>query len=102
VINDFNETKDLAVLDVWGHSWEMSNNQDKWNETEKFFKLIANHSAIHYTKQIDLLDYINAYHHLKFSVEKNMVVNQSALTVFFKKSGKTYSVLPGETKVLTN
>lgn len=102
LINDFINTKELAVLDIWGHSWEMGNNQNHWDETEKFFKLLANNSAIHYTTQIDLVDYINAFRNLKFSVEKNMVNNPGALTVFFKKGGKTYSVLPGKTIFLSN
>jgi len=102
LINDFIGTKELALLDVWGHSWEMSDNQSKWNETEKFFKLVANNAAIHYTTQIDLVEYINAFRNLKFSVEKNMVTNFSALTIFFKKGGKSYSISPGKTLLLAN
>jgi peptidoglycan/xylan/chitin deacetylase (PgdA/CDA1 family) len=102
IINDFNSTKELALLDIWGHSWEMANNLNKWDETEKFFKLLANNPDIHYTTQIDLADYINAFHNLKFSVEKNMVVNQSSLTIFFKKNGKSYSILSGKTLVLSD
>ena len=101
VVNDFINTKQLALLDIWGHSWEMGNNQNKWDETEKLFKLLANNPAICYTTQIDLVDYINAYRNLKFSVEKNMVYNQSALTIFFKINNTTYSVLPGKTIVLS-
>lgn len=102
LISDFISTKELALLDIWGHSWEMANDQNKWDETEKCFKLLANHPAVHYTTQIDLVDYIQAFRRLKFSVEKNMAVNQSSLTIFFKKSGKSYLVLPGETLVLSN
>lgn len=100
VISDFKGTKELALLDIWGHSWEMGNDPSKWDETEKFFKLLANNPDIHYTTQIDLVDYINAFHDLKFSVEKNMVINQRSMTIFFKKNGKSYSILPGETLVL--
>ena len=99
-INNFLETKELAVLDVWGHSWEMGTNQNKWTETENFFKMVANNSNIHYTKQIDLVDYIHAFRNLKFSVDKNLVYNPSALTVFFKLNKITYSVLAGKTLVL--
>lgn len=102
VINDFINTKELAVLDVWGHSWEMANNQSKWDETEKLFKLLANNPSIHYTSQIDLVDYINAYHNLKFSVEKNIVYNTGAIKVFFRKNGKVYSIPSGATIYLTN
>jgi hypothetical protein len=102
LINDFNGTKELAVLDVWGHSWEMGNNQGRWDETEKFFKLLANNPATHYTTQIDLVDYINAFRNLKFSAEKNIVYNPGAITLFFRKNGNIYSIPPGMTIYLTN
>lgn len=102
LINDFINTKDLALLDIWGHSWEMSNIQSKWDETEHFFKLVANHPSIHYSTQIDMVDYIHAFRSLKFSVEKNIVTNQSSVTIFFKKAGKSYSIAPGKTMVLSN
>jgi peptidoglycan/xylan/chitin deacetylase (PgdA/CDA1 family) len=97
VINDFINTKELSLLDIWGHSWEMGTSQSNWNETEKFFKILANNPSIHYSTQIDLVDYINAFHSLKFSVEKNMVYNQSSIAVFFMMNGKVYSVPSGKT-----
>lgn len=96
-IDAFLQTKELAVLDIWGHSWEMGTDQNKWNETEKFFKLLANNSTVYYTKQIDLVDYINAYRSLKFSVNKDSVTNPSALTVYFKINDKTFSIPSGKT-----
>ena len=102
LICDFKSQKELAVLDIWGHSWEMGKDPVKWDETEKFFKLLANDPSVHYTAQIDLVDYIGAFRNLKFSVEKNMVFNPNSITVFFKKNGMIYSVLPGKTLVLSN
>lgn len=95
VIEDFLETKELAVLDIWGHSWEMGTDQKKWNETEKFFKLLANNPAIYYTKQIDLVDYINAFRNLKFTVNKNTVANTSAINVYIKINNEIFKVLAG-------
>lgn len=100
LINDFLNTRDLALLDVWGHSWELGGTQPKWEETEKFFKMVANNPFIYYTTQIDLVDYINAWRNLKFSVDKTMVQNLSSLTLYFKFGGKTYSVLPGKLLLL--
>lgn len=97
LIYDFISTKELALFDLWGHSWEMSNDKVKWDETEKTFQLLANHSNIHYTTHIDLVDYLKAFHQLQFSVEKNMVFNPSALTVFFKMGEVQHSVMPGKT-----
>lgn len=99
VLSNFISTKELALFYIWGHSWELGN---KWEETEKCFKLLANNSDIHYTSQISLVDYISAFHNLKFSVDKSVVINPSALTIYFKIHHKTYSILPGKTLVLSD
>jgi peptidoglycan/xylan/chitin deacetylase (PgdA/CDA1 family) len=96
-IDDFLQTKELSVLDIWGHSWEMGTDQSKWNETEKFFKLLANNPTIYYAKQIDLVDYINAFRNLKFSVNKNYVTNTSAINVSIKINTKIYNIKAGTT-----
>lgn len=95
IIDDFLQTKELAVLDIWGHSWEMGTDQKKWDETEKFFKILANNQTIYYTKQIDLVDYINAFRNLKFAVDKNSVTNTSAINVTIKMNNKIYNVMAG-------
>lgn len=100
-IDAFLQAKDLAVLDIWGHSWEMGTDQKKWDETEKFFNLLANNQAIYYTSQIDLVDYINAYRNLKFSVDKNNVTNPSSINVHIKINTKVFNVLAGTTMELT-
>jgi peptidoglycan-N-acetylglucosamine deacetylase len=102
LINDFINTKELALLDVWGHSWEMENNQSKWDETEKCFKLLGNNPAIYYATQIDIVDYINAFRNLKFSVERNIVYNPGSIIVFFRKNGKVYCIPSGATIYLVN
>ena len=96
-IDEFLQTKELSVLDIWGHSWEMGTDQSKWNETEKFFKLLANNPTIYYAKQIDLVDYINAFRNLKFSVNKNYVTNTSAINVSIKINTKIYNIKAGTT-----
>ena len=100
VIADFLATKQLAVLDIWGHSWEMGLDQNKWDETEKFFTLLANNPTIHYTKQIDLVDYINAFRNLKFSVDKSSVTNTSSLNICIKINDTIYTVQAGSSMKL--
>jgi hypothetical protein len=75
----------------------MGNNEDKWNETEKFFTLLSKHSSIYYTKQIDLVDYINAFKNLKFSFDKKIVTNMSSFEIYFKVGSRIESILPGKT-----
>ena len=99
-IDDFLQTKELAIMDIWGHSWEMGTDQKKWYDTEKFFKLLANNPDIYYTKQIDLVDYINAFRNLKFAVDKNSVTNTSAINVYLNINAKIYKVVAGSTITL--
>ncbi len=101
VINDFLQTKELVLLDIWGHSWEMGQDENKWKEAERFLKMVSNNSAIFYTTQIGLVDYINAYKQLKFSVDKHLVTNGSSLTVFIKLNNKINVIPAGKTMALT-
>ncbi len=97
VITDFLNTKELALMDIWGHSWEMGNDENKWKETEKFFKLLSDNSTIHYTTQIALVDYIKAFQNLRFSVNKKKVTNLSSFDIYLKKEDKTIKVPAGLT-----
>ena len=101
-IDDFLQAKELAVLDIWGHSWEMGTDQNKWNETEKFFKLLANNKSIYYAKQIDSVDYINGFRNLKFSVNKNYVTNTSKFDIYIKINNVVFKVLAGSTMNLND
>ena len=64
-----------------------------WNESEKFFKLIANNDSIHYSTQIALTDYILAFKNLKYSVDKKIFYNPSSITLFFKTLKHFFSIL---------
>lgn len=96
-IDSFLQTKDLAVLDIWGHSWEMGSDAKKWTETERFFQVLSHQSDVYYCKQIDLVDYIQAFRNLRFSMNNTMVFNPSALMVFFRYNKVIWFVGPGET-----
>ena len=100
LVGDFIKSDRLALLDVWGHSWENEGTGNKWGEMENFFKLVANRKDIHYTTQIDLVDYINAYKNLKFSVDKNLIKNISSMDVYIKIDGKVYKLASGAQLVL--
>ena len=96
-IDAFLQTKDLAVLDIWGHSWEMGTDAKKWAETERFFKYLSARSEVYYCKQIDLVDYIQAFRNLRFSMNNTVVFNPSAQRVYFRCNKALLSVGPGET-----
>lgn len=97
---DFLQANTLALYYVWGHSWEYEGPGDKWAEVENFFKAISKNPDIYYTTQIGLVDYINAFKNLKFSVDKTMATNLSSLDVFVKINGKVFTIEAGSTKQL--
>ena len=98
--SDYLKSNTLALFYVWGHSWEYEGPGNKWAEVEKFFKMISKNPDIFYTTQIELVDYINAFKNLKFSVDKTIVTNLSSITVFVKINGKAFSIEAGTTKQL--
>ena len=77
----------------------MGVDKKKWDETEKFFTLLSNNKSIHYSTQIDLVDYINAYRNLKFSVNKNYVYNSSSINLFIKINNQIIEIKGGTTAV---
>ena len=93
--DDFLKTTSLALFDVWGHSWENNGEGNRWVEMENFFKLVSKRNDINYTTQIALVDYINAYKNLKFSIDKNIVSNLSSIDVYIKIDDKTYKIPAG-------
>ena len=98
--SDFLKANSLALFYIWGHSWEYEGPGNKWAEVEKFFKMISQNPEIYYTTQIGLVDYINAFKNLKFSVDKNMVTNLSSIDVSVKIGNKVYTIEAGSTKQL--
>jgi peptidoglycan/xylan/chitin deacetylase (PgdA/CDA1 family) len=90
---DFLKANSLALFYVWGHSWEYEGPGNKWAEVEKFFKIVSKNPDICYTTQIGLVDYLNAFKNLKFSVDKSMVTNLSSINVFVKINGKVFTDL---------
>jgi peptidoglycan/xylan/chitin deacetylase (PgdA/CDA1 family) len=95
---NFLKANSLALFYVWGHSWEYEGPGNKWAEVEKFFKMISKNPDIFYTTQIYLLDYINAFKNLRFSVDKSMVTNLSSIDVCIKINSKVLTVEAGSTK----
>lgn len=95
LVSSFIKSDTLALLDVWGHSWENNGEGNRWVEMENFFKQVSKRNDINYTTQIDLVDYINAYKNLKFSVDKKIIRNLSSVDVYIKFDGKPYKIPAG-------
>jgi len=89
----------LALLYVWGHSYEFDNDGN-WNEIEEFCATFAGRSDIWYATNIEIADYLEALRRLEFSVGGTLVRNPSAGSVWITANGEAVEIAGGETKRL--
>ncbi|NOU85707.1 polysaccharide deacetylase family protein [Paenibacillus sp. LMG 31460] len=89
----------MSLLYVWGHSYEFNNNQN-WDQLERFGELIGHHPDIWYATNIEIVLYVKALHQLRFAVSGELVHNPSASSVWFSLEGQAVEIKPGETKRL--
>ncbi len=89
----------LALLYVWGHSYEFDND-DNWNEIEEFCQMMSGQENIWYATNLDVYHYLEAIRSLVFSADGRMVQNPTATTVWYVDGDKKGMIHPGETLVL--
>lgn len=81
---------------LWGHSYEFDRDNN-WDVFRRFAETAGNHSDIWYATNIDIIDYINAYHSLRYSMNGMRIFNPTAYDIWLEAGSKTYTILPGET-----
>lgn len=84
---------------LWGHSYEFEE-RNNWNVIEEFAAFIGGREEIWYATNIEVYDYVMAWHQLVFSADGRRVYNPTATEVFYDDRGTAGSVKPGECKVL--
>ncbi len=84
---------------VWGHSYEFECDNN-WEIIENFAADIGKRNDIWYATNIEIYDYIDAWHRLIFSMNMDKVYNPTAIDLWFTRKGKLYCVKAGETVVL--
>lgn len=89
----------IPLFYVWGHSFEFDRNNN-WELIEEFCKMVSGDQTVWYATNIEIMDYINALKGLKFSVDRKLVHNPSATSVWFSIDGEAIRVDPGKTMTL--
>ena len=87
---------DMPVMYVWGHSFEF-NNDKNWDKMEKFCDKIAGNDDVWYATNIEIVDYVNATRALKFSWDRRLIYNPSAIDVWIEVDGACVKIPNGET-----
>lgn len=84
---------------VWGHSFEFDRN-DNWQRLTDICESLAGREDIWYATNMEIYEYVTAYHSLIFSVDNTRVYNPTLKKIWFDMDGTLYSIQPGETLVL--
>lgn len=91
----FDKPQYLKLLYVWGHSYEFDNN-DNWNVIEEFCAYMGGRSDIWYATNIEIIDYMEAAKHLRFSADCTCVHNPNACAVWLQiDDGKPVEIAGG-------
>lgn len=85
---------------LWGHSYEFDG-KNNWQRMEEFAEKTGGRDNVWYATNIEVYDYMEAYHRLRFSLDGTRVCNPSCLSVFFSVEGKIHCVAPGETLIIS-
>jgi len=85
----------MPLFYVWGHSFEFDRNNN-WELIEEFCKAASGDESVWYATNIEIVDYIKAMKALRFSVDRKMVRNPSAIPVWIGVDGEAAKVEPGK------
>lgn len=81
---------------LWGHSYEFEAN-DNWQVIRDFASKMGGHADVWYATNIEVADYVNAYHSLMVSADGGTVHNPTAVRIWLEEDGKLLIIAPGET-----
>ncbi len=80
---------------LWGHSFEFDNDGN-WDLIEGFLAKMSGKSDIWYATNIEICEYVTAYHSLITSADGNTLYNPTLKEIWFWADG-LYSIKPGDT-----
>ncbi|CAM4467882.1 peptidoglycan/xylan/chitin deacetylase (PgdA/CDA1 family) [Paenibacillus endophyticus] len=84
------------LLYVWGHSYEFENDQN-WQDIERFCQLIGGKPYIWYATNIEIIDYMDAVARLQFTLDNSVVHNPSSIAVWITAEGQPVEIAAGQT-----
>ena len=88
-----------SLFYLWGHSYEFDNNNG-WEHIGKICERLSQKEDIWYATNMEIYDYVTAYHSLIYSADGTRVYNPTLHEIWFDTDRKLSSVKPGETLVL--
>ena len=95
-------SQEAQLFYLWGHAYEFDDH-DNWDLIEEFLAKAGGHPNVWYATNIEICEYVQAFHSLIWSVRGNRVTNPGSKPVFFHvykgswDTGKLCRVDPGAT-----
>lgn len=84
-----NASHSFTLFYMWGHTYEFDRWGDKWDTLKELCELAAqDRETKWFATNIEIYDYYKAITNLKFTADRDMVYNPSAIDVWIEKSGK--------------
>lgn len=94
--------RDPWLFYLWGHSYEFERDNN-WEVIESFAQKVGNREDIWYATNMEIYSYVTAYGKLEFSADGNRIYNPTAVTLYYRVSGKdgfhVECIQPGEMKI---
>lgn len=87
-------TRSPYLFYLWGHSYEFEND-DNWDLIEDFARTLGNRDDIWYATNIEIYNYIEAFHRLIYSADGRRIHNPSAQSIFIDYNGKLIEIDAG-------
>ena len=81
---------------LWGHSYEFEQ-RGNWDVIERFAQAAGGRPDVWYATNIEVHDYVWAYHQLRFSADGHIIQNPTATAVWLKAGRQELTLAPGET-----
>lgn len=93
-----NETprRDPWLFYLWGHAYEFEKD-DNWERIEEFFEKVGHKDDVWYATNIEIYDYIQAFHALITDVNGKTVMNPTCTDVWAQIDGTVYEFKAGKT-----
>lgn len=86
----------LALLYVWGHSYEFENDNN-WEMLEQFGEKVQGRLDIWYATNAEIIAYKQALDRLRFSANCQIIQNPSAISVWISAEGEIVEIPAGQT-----
>ena len=84
---------------VWGHSFEFDR-KNNWERLDELCEKLSGHEDIWYATNIEIYDYVEAFHALVFSADNKIVYNPTLVKIWFNIDKQEVSIEPGQTLIL--